>query len=144
MIPVSFSFFLYLSFLFYVIFNFYKNYFFIILFIFFMKITFIFSCSGTFRDVQECSGMFRVPAFIYALVLLREFQITGAWGNKPCLMSVRLLMSIYTPMWQEVFLYLRLRYNIRTVGSCWKSLVVKLKMSGRPRNVSSSLGSGST
>ena len=40
-------------------------------------------------------------------------------------------------MWQEVFLFLKLRYNIRTVGSRWKSLVVKLKMSGRPRKVSS-------
>ena len=28
-----------------------------------MKITFIFSCSGMFRNVPECSGMFRnVPA----------------------------------------------------------------------------------
>ena len=26
---------------------------------FFMKITFIFSCSGLFRDVPACSGMFR-------------------------------------------------------------------------------------
>ena len=34
---------------------------------FFMKITFIFSCSGMFRDVPECSGMFHVPGFIDAL-----------------------------------------------------------------------------
>ena len=33
---------------------------------FFIKIIFIFSCSGMFRDVQECSGMFRVPGFIDA------------------------------------------------------------------------------
>ena len=45
---------------------------------FFMKITFIFSCSGMFldvpgcsgmfRDVLECTGMFRVPGFIDALL----------------------------------------------------------------------------
>ena len=141
MIPVSFSFFIYFSFLFYVIFNFYKNYF-IIIFIHFLHENYFYFFM--FWDFPGCSGMFRVPGFICALVLLREFQITGAWRNKPCLMSVRLLLSIYTPMWQEVFLYLRLRYNIRTVGSCWTSLVVKLKMSGRPRNVSSRLGSGSS
>ena len=33
---------------------------------FFMTITFIFSCSGMFRDVPGCSGMFRVPGFIDA------------------------------------------------------------------------------
>ena len=32
-----------------------------------MKITFIFSCSGMFRDVPACSGMFHVPGFIDAL-----------------------------------------------------------------------------
>ena len=32
-----------------------------------MKITFIFSCSGMFRDVPECSGVFHVPAIIDAL-----------------------------------------------------------------------------
>ena len=31
-----------------------------------MKITFIFSCSGMFRHVPECSGMFHVPGFIDA------------------------------------------------------------------------------
>ena len=31
-----------------------------------MKITFIFSCSGMFRNVPACSGMFRVPGFIDA------------------------------------------------------------------------------
>ena len=29
-----------------------------------MKIIFIFSCSGMFRHVPECSGMFHVPGFI--------------------------------------------------------------------------------
>ena len=63
-IRVSFSLFLYFSFLFllfYVIINFYKNYFVIIMllyFFFFMTIIFIFSCSAMFRDVPECSGMF--------------------------------------------------------------------------------------
>ena len=50
--------------LFYVLINFYKNYFIIIiilLFFLFMKVIFIFSCSGMLRDayVPECSGMFR-------------------------------------------------------------------------------------
>ena len=31
---------------------------------FFVKIIFIFSCSGMFRNVPACSGMFRVPGFI--------------------------------------------------------------------------------
>ena len=31
-----------------------------------MKITFIFSCSGMFRYVPECSGMVHVPGFIDA------------------------------------------------------------------------------
>ena len=43
-----------------------------------MKITFIFSCSGIFRDVQErgyvpkCSGMFHVPGFIDARDFFRD------------------------------------------------------------------------
>ena len=60
----SFFFFISFSFsfgflLFYVIISFYENYFFIIIFFFFMKIILIFSCSGMFRNVPECS-MFRV------------------------------------------------------------------------------------
>ena len=42
----------------FVIINFYKNYVIIIIlfnYYFFMKITFIFSCSGMFRNVSECS-----------------------------------------------------------------------------------------
>ena len=31
-----------------------------------MKTTFIFLCSGMFRDVPACSGMFHVPGFIDA------------------------------------------------------------------------------
>ena len=31
-----------------------------------MKIIFIFSCSGMFRNVPACSGMFHVPGFINA------------------------------------------------------------------------------
>ena len=37
---------------------------------FFMKVTFIFSCSGMFRHVWACSGMFRVPGFIDAPQIL--------------------------------------------------------------------------
>ena len=33
---------------------------------FFIKIIFIFSCSGMFRNVPACSGMFHVPDFIDA------------------------------------------------------------------------------
>ena len=61
-IRVSFSLFLYFLFLFllfYAIINFYKNYYIIVLLYFFMKITFIFSFSGMFRDVPECSRIFR-------------------------------------------------------------------------------------
>ena len=61
-IPVSFSWSDFLIFLFsvisyyFVIINFYQNYVIIILFnFFFMKIIFIFSCSGMFRNVPECS-----------------------------------------------------------------------------------------
>ena len=49
-----------------------------------MKIIFIFSCYGMFRDVPECSrmfqnvpacsGMFRVPGFIDGLKTRREDQ----------------------------------------------------------------------
>ena len=42
---------------------------------FFMKITFIFSCSGMFRDVPECSGMFHVPGFIDALKKWRRLTL---------------------------------------------------------------------
>ena len=31
-----------------------------------MKIIFIFACSGMFRNVPACSGMFHVPGFIDA------------------------------------------------------------------------------
>ena len=36
-----------------------------------MKIIVIFSCSGMFRNVPACSGMFRVPGFIDGLVFCR-------------------------------------------------------------------------
>ena len=90
MIPVSFSFFFF-------IFRFYVMLFILLLliftkiisllfyFIFFMKITVIFSCSGMFRDVPECSGMFRVSGFIdapiYPLYLLKT-KITERNVNK--------------------------------------------------------------
>ena len=51
----------------FVIYNFYKNYVIIIIFFnqifFFMKTSFIFSCSGMFRNVQ-CSGFYRRPTEI--------------------------------------------------------------------------------
>ena len=72
-IPVSFSWSDFLIFLlsviscYFVIINFYQNYVIIIniiiIFFFFMKIIFYFF---TFRDVPECSRMFRVPGFIDA------------------------------------------------------------------------------
>ena len=64
MIRISFSLFLSLSvFCFTLLVIFIK----IILFYFFsMKIIFIFSCSGMFRNFPACSGMFRVPGFIDA------------------------------------------------------------------------------
>ena len=42
---------------------------------FFMKITFIFSCSGMFRDVPGCSGMFRVPDFIDACLVFTLYNV---------------------------------------------------------------------
>ena len=50
----------------------------------FRKIIFIFSCSGMFRNVPECSGMFRVlstPAKFIFWKLLLEFRY--AYLNKP-------------------------------------------------------------
>ena len=53
-----------------------------------MKITFIFSCSGMFRNVPECSGMFRnvpacsgmfhVPGFIDALDS-HDYRLWAGW-----------------------------------------------------------------
>ena len=62
------SFFFFFSFpfrflLFYIIINFYKNNYYLSV----MKIIFIFSCSGMFRNVPACCGMLRVPDFIDAL-----------------------------------------------------------------------------
>ena len=52
-----------------------------------MKITFIFSCSGMFRDVPGCSGMFRVPGFIDGLwmavfVLKSHLDAFNFWDFK--------------------------------------------------------------
>ena len=70
MIRVSFSLFLSLSLSVFCYFTlllvFMKIIFLLLLFFFFMKIILIFSCSGMFRDVPECSGMFHVPGFIDA------------------------------------------------------------------------------
>ena len=67
----SFFFFISFSFgflLFYVIINFYKNYFIIIIvFKFFFHENYFYFFM--FRDVPECSGMFRVPGFIDAPIL---------------------------------------------------------------------------
>ena len=35
---------------------------------------FIFSCSGMFRDVPECPGMFHVPGFIDGRLEIRNFS----------------------------------------------------------------------
>ena len=51
-----------------------------------MKIIFIFSCSGMFRNVPACSGMFRVPGFIDGLLyVLRSvtFYEMVALSNTP-------------------------------------------------------------
>ena len=65
--------FLFVIFCYFFIVNFYKNYVIIIILFnqfFFMKITFIFSCSGMFRDVPACSGMFRNVAKCSMFLLL--------------------------------------------------------------------------
>ena len=46
-----------------------------------MKITFIFSCSGMFRHVPECSGLFHVPDFIDAA----NKHALNVDGGKHCL-----------------------------------------------------------
>ena len=58
-----------------------------------MKITFIFSCSGMFRDVPGCSGMFRnVPGFIDARIKIEwstlEFRLL--WSD--FVLNIELLM----------------------------------------------------
>ena len=63
MIRVSFS--LFLSFSFSLLLIFTKIILLLLLFIFFPRKIF-FSCSGIFRNVPACSGMFRVPGFIDA------------------------------------------------------------------------------
>ena len=40
-----------------------------------MKIIFIFSCSGMFRNVPACSGMFRVPGFIDGRLIYESVNI---------------------------------------------------------------------
>ena len=37
-----------------------------------MKIIFIFACSGMFRNVPACSGMFHVPDFIDGHIKVRR------------------------------------------------------------------------
>ena len=84
------SFFFFISFFFFfVIINFYKNHFIIIIFLFFFSWKIFFSCSGIFRNVPACSGMFRVPGFIdarttkcvcnivFRFVLLVEHAVSG-------------------------------------------------------------------
>ena len=46
---------------------------------FFMKITFIFSCSGMSRHVPECSGIFHVPDFIDALLIYLKAIYEQKW-----------------------------------------------------------------
>ena len=46
-----------------------------------MKIIFIFSCFGMFRDVPACSGMFHVPGFIDALKLERSKEVKTRFLN---------------------------------------------------------------
>ena len=54
--------------------------------IFFLIIIIIIRCSGMFRDVPECSGMFHVPGFIDGpvgtAILTRNFNINGQSGDK--------------------------------------------------------------
>ena len=52
-----------------------------------MKIVFIFSCSGMFRNVPECSGMFHVPGFIDARHSRARNLIKSAAFNK-CMAQV--------------------------------------------------------
>ena len=91
MIPVSFSLFPYFSLFFFVVvvilllFIFRKILLLLLLlllllfyfvYLFFLENYFIFSCSGMFRNVPACSGMFHVPGFIDGLrELLQEEDV---------------------------------------------------------------------
>ena len=60
---------------------------FIVLFIsyyYFFKMLKKFSCSGMFRDVPECSGMFHVPGFIDAHGGAREEENFGTNSRISC------------------------------------------------------------
>ena len=109
-IPVSFSWlFHYFSgffLLLYVLINFYKNYLIIIILFFFlfMKIIFIFSCSGMFRDVLECSGMFHVLGFIDARSYLRRAGFISSHLYKVAqegLQTHSSYVTIKLPSWQK-------------------------------------------
>ena len=52
-----------------------------------MKIIFIFSCSGMFRNVPACSGMFRVPGFIDGLCRGRFLNNNIILETKPPIKS---------------------------------------------------------
>ena len=56
-----------------------------------MKIIFIFSCSGMFREVPACSGMFRVPGFID--VKVKDKTKALALGNRGSLWEGHLDMN---------------------------------------------------
>ena len=78
MIPVSFSLFLYFSFFcYYTLLLIFTKISLLLLLFFFMKIILIFSRSRMFRNVRSCSGMFRVPGFIDALVAVVSVSVVG-------------------------------------------------------------------
>ena len=88
MIPVSFSYvfifylFIYFFCYFMLLLIFRKIILFLLLYDFFsMKIIYIFSCSGMFRNVPACSGMYRAPGFIDALSLRINHFCKVVWNG---------------------------------------------------------------
>ena len=58
-----------------------------------MKIIFIFACSGMFRNVPACSGMFHVPDFIDGPRKYRHSQLSRVFLTPLCLYITILLPS---------------------------------------------------
>ena len=90
-----------------------------------MKIVFIFSCSGMFRDVPECSGMFHVLGFIDALQIFRRCyrKFSGETTQKlVCdLLSKRIFRKILVNGKQQVKQQVRKQKIPKVVGYSMKT-----------------------
>ena len=64
-----------------------------------MKIIFIFSCSGMFRNVPACSGMFHVPGFIDAPGYRHSVRPVGLPQFFPRVARCIGHINIFSPCW---------------------------------------------